>query len=120
MSVDLTIALENRPGTLSELGRALGGAGVNIEGISGWEVAGEGIIHVLVEDPVAARRALEGFEVRAERDVIVLDIEDRPGSFGELAEKVADAGVNVDLCYLATRTRLVLGADNLDKAQAAI
>jgi hypothetical protein len=48
------------------------------------------------------------------------EIEDRPGSFGETMRKIANAGVNVDLAYLATRTRLVLGADDLEKAQAAL
>jgi hypothetical protein len=40
-----------------------------------------------------------GIEVDAESDVLVIDVEDRPGSMGEVARKVAEAGVNVGLAY---------------------
>jgi hypothetical protein len=76
----------------------------------------------LVEDAAAARRVLEesGMEVSGEREVLVLDIEDRPGALGDTARKIANAGVNVELAYLATGTRLVLGADDLEQAKAAL
>ena len=66
MAKDLTIALEDRAGILAELGEALGGAGINIEGFCGYRSEGTGIVHLLVEDASAARGALEGagFEVR--------------------------------------------------------
>jgi len=50
---DLTVSLEDRPGTLADLGEALGKAGINIEGMCA--VAGEGrsIIHLLVTDAIA-------------------------------------------------------------------
>jgi hypothetical protein len=122
MATDLTVTLEDRPGTLADMGEATGKAGVNIDGICGIPSEGRGIIHVLVEDAGAARRALEeaGLQVSDERDVIVQEIEDRPGSVGEVARRIADAGVNVNLVYLATRTRLVIGADDLEAARAAL
>jgi hypothetical protein len=61
-----------------------------------------------------------GHEVVAERDVIVTAVEDRPGAAGELLRKIADAGVNLELVYLAAGTRLVIGADDLEKARAAM
>jgi hypothetical protein len=75
-----------------------------------------------VEDASAARRALEeiGIEVRRERQVLVLEIEDRPGALGEVSRRMANAGVNADLVYLATGTRLVLGVDDIDKARDAL
>jgi hypothetical protein len=122
MARDLTVILEDRPGTLADVGEALGKAGINIDGMCGFPCEGRGVLHVLVEDAAGARRALEdaGMEVSGEREVLVFEINDRPGAFGEVARKIADAGVNVDLGYLATRTRLVIGADDLEKAQAAL
>ena len=122
MATDLTITLENRPGTMADVGEALGKAGVNIEGLCGFPCEGEGIGHVLVEDPAAARDALEeiGIQVGRERHVLVLDIEDRPGALGEVSRRMANAGVNMDLVYLATSTRLVLGVDDIDRASAAL
>jgi len=121
MTKDLTILLEDRPGTLADLGEALGKAGVNIEGLCGLPSQGKGVVHILVEDTAAARRALEGakFQVQEERDVIVLKMEDRPGEIGRVCRRIAAAGVNITLTYLATNTRVVFGADNLDKARAA-
>jgi hypothetical protein len=122
MATDLTIMLEDRPGALAKVGKALGDAGVNIEGLSGVTVAGEGEVHVLVADAAAARTALEGagIQVEAQNDVLILDVEDKPGTLGEVAGKLGDAGVNLNLAYLATKTRLVLGADDLAVARKVL
>jgi hypothetical protein len=122
MVKDLTVILEDRPGTLADMGEALGKAGINIDGLCGFPCEGKGVIHILVEDAAAARRALEdrGLEVRGERQVLVLEVEDRPGAFGDLTRRIANAGVNIDLAYPATKNRLVIGADDLDKARAAV
>ena len=122
MAKDLTVMLEDRPGTLADMGEALGKAGINIDGWCGIPCAGRGVIHVLVEDAEGARRALEGggIEVSGEREVLVLEVDDRPGVFGDIARKISDAGVNIDFGYLATRTRLVLGTADVEKAQAAL
>lgn len=122
MPGDLTVLLANRPGTLADLGEALGRANINIHGLCGFPCEGQGVTHVLVDDGAAARRALEsaGHQVRDQRDVLVLDIEDRPGALGALARRIASAGVNVDLVYLATGTRVVIGADDLDAARRAV
>ncbi len=122
MAKDLTVVLENRPGTLADLGEVLGKAGINIDGICGFPCEGRGVLHLLVKDAASARSVIEeaGMEVTGEREVLVLEVEDRPGAFGDMARKIANAGVNVDLGYLATGTRLVIGADDLEKAQAAL
>jgi hypothetical protein len=119
---DLTIHLEDQPGTLASAAEALGKAGINIEGICGFTAQGKSVGHILVENAVNARRALEssGVRVTEEKDVLVAEIEDRPGSLGKLARKMAEAGVNLNLVYLATKTRIVIGSDNLAKARSAI
>jgi len=122
MSKDLTLILEDRPGSLAKMGEALGKAGINIDGVCGVTVEGKGLIHVLVQDPVKARRALEanGIEVAGELDVLVLDVEDRPGVLANIARRLASADVNIQLIYLATSTRLVLGVNDLEKARAVL
>jgi len=122
MAKDLLVFLEDRPGTLADMGEALGKAGVNIDGICAVQHNEKGAIHLLVEDSAAASKALEAgdIKVEAERDVLVLDITDTPGELGKIARKFADAGVNIDLVYLASKTRLVLGVDDLEKAKAAL
>ena len=80
-------------------------------------------LHVLVEDAVAAREALgsAGIDVDAESDVLVIDVENRPGTMGEVARRVADAGVNIRLAYPAFGgVKLVLGVDDRDRARSAL
>ena len=122
MIKDLTVILVDRPGTLADLGEALGTAGINIEGICGFPCEGKGIIHVLVEDAASARKVLEeaDVEVKDERPVLVLDVTDRPGELGGICRRIANAGVNIDLIYAATRTRIVLGVSDLEKAKSVI
>jgi hypothetical protein len=122
MATDLTVVLENRPGTLAQLGEALGNAGINIIGGCGFQSGGEGVIHLLVEDAEQAKMTLQGagIEVRDERPVLVTSINDRPGELGRLTRRIAKAGVNIDLIYLTAGGQLVLGVDDPEKARAAL
>ena len=122
MAKNITIPLDDHPGALAEMGEALGKSVVNIDGICGVSCEGVGVLHILVEDAGAARSAVEhaGFEVQAERDVLVVSIIDRPGELGNIARKLADAGINLDLLYLTANLDLVIGVDDLEKAQAAL
>jgi hypothetical protein len=122
---DLTVILENRPGALADMGEALGKNGINMEGLCGFPLKGEGIVHILVEEETTAQYVLEsaGFEVRAIREVLVLDIGNvvgKPGTGGKLARNIGNVGINIDLIYLAENNRIVLGVDNLEKAKAAL
>jgi hypothetical protein len=117
---DLMFILPYQPGTLAQLTRAL--ADLDVLGVSGQQFGPEGIIHLLVEDAARARQAAEraGFTVRGEHDVIVAPIADMPGAIAELLAPLAEAGVNVNLTYLATGSRLVIGVDDVEQARAAM
>jgi hypothetical protein len=119
---DLIVNLEDRPGTLARLGETLGSAGINIEGLCGLPMGGQGVLHVLIEDPDAARKALSaaGIECGAEREVEVIAMVDEPGEFGRHMRRIADAGVNIDLVYLATNTRIVLASPDMAALHSAL
>jgi len=120
MARDIAIALQNRPGALADLGEAVGRADINLSGGCGQVEGSEGVIHLLVEDGEdEVRDAIEavGLTVREEREVLVVDVQDQPGTLGSYARKLAEAGVNIDLFYLATRTRLVFGVDDIERAR---
>ena len=119
---DLTIGLPERPGGLADAGEAAGRAGINIEGICGVMCGTQGNDHILVDDAAAARAALTaaGIVVRAERQVLVVACENRPGEIGRVCRRIADAGISIDLVYLAAGDRLVLGVDDMDRALLAM
>ena len=123
MATDLTLYLDDQPGELARVGDVLGKAGANIAGLCALASGGgQAEVHILVQDATPAFEALQdaGIKIAAEQEVIVLDIEDRPGALGEVARKLGDAKVNLTTAYLATNTRLVLAADNLAEAKAAL
>jgi hypothetical protein len=125
MATDLRVIMEDTPGGLADLGEALGAAGINIQGLCGVTHEGVGIIHILVDDGAAARTALEGagINVEGETDVIVGEMPgnvDKPGIMGAMARKVADAGVNVTVAYIASQNRVVIGTSDNAKAKDAL
>jgi len=118
---DLTIALENRPGAIAEMGEALGRAGVSVEGGGAFVVNGEAIAHFLFEDASAARSALEaaGIRVLEEREVLVQRLnQTEPGQLGKISRRMAEAGVNIELLYSDHDNQLILGVDDLEKGRA--
>jgi hypothetical protein len=118
---DLAIRLENRPGALAEMGETLGSAGVSVEGGGGFVFEGEGIVHFLFDDTVAARKALEekGIAVIAESEVLVQRLnQDQPGQLGKISRMMAEAGVNIEVIYSDHQNQLILVVDDFDKGRA--
>lgn len=123
MATDLTLYLDDQPGELARVGDVLGEAGANIAGLCALTTGGgQAEVHILVNDATSAFEALQaaGIKIAAEQEVLVLEIEDRPGALGALARRLGDARVNLSLVYLATNTRVVLAADNLADLKSAV
>ena len=122
MATNLTVKMEDRPGMLAQFGESLGSAGINITGGCAVTSGGEGWVHILVDDAAAAREAVEGagMSVSSERDVVVVDAENNPGELGETARKFAEAGVNVELFYVAAGMQMVFVVDDAEKARGAL
>jgi hypothetical protein len=125
MAKDLTVILQDRPGELARLGQATGEAGVNLRGMCAFTGEGRGVIHLLIDDDQAeaALSALEdaGMGLADERDALVIDIEDRPGTLGELARTLGEVSVNIELAYTTFGgVKLVIVTDDIDNARAAL
>ena len=125
MAKDLTVILQDRPGELARLGQASGEAGINIQGMCAFTGEGRGVIHLLIDDEqaVTARRALEEADMGVvdEREALVIDIPDRPGTLGELARSLGEVSVNIELAYTTFGgVKLVIVTDDIDNARAAL
>ena len=118
---DVTIALQNRPGSLADMGEALGRAGVSVEGGGAFVVNGDGVAHFLVTDGESARSALESAGIRVVdlREVLVQKLQQAvPGQLGKLSRKMAEAGVNIEVLYSDHANQLILVVDDLAKGRA--
>ena len=122
MAADLVIDIENTPGALAQVATAISDAGVNIAAATCVGPGERAELHILVPHAEAAKHALaiSHVAVTREREVVVVDVEDRPGVLADLARKIAAAGVNLDLVYIATQNRVVFGADDLPALRAAL
>ncbi len=117
----LVVQLANKPGTLAHLCSTLGEAGVNITAILAPEGKKRGKVSLMVEDLDAAREALKGAKFRfSEEDVLEVDVDNRPGKFGEIAGKLASSKINIDFVYVTTspygRAKVIMGVSNVAKA----
>lgn len=119
---DLVIEIANEPGALAEVAAAISDAGVNLAAATCMGSADQVELHILVPHAEAAKHALaiSHVGVSREREVVVVEVEDRPGVLADLTRKVAKAGVDLDLVYVATRNRLVFGSHDLDGLKAAL
>jgi hypothetical protein len=116
VAFDLVIEIENEPGALARIAAAISDAGVNLAAATCLGTADRVELHVLVPHAEAAKHALgiTHVVVSREREVAVVEVEDRPGVLADITRRVAEAGIDLDLVYVATRNRLVFGADDLD------
>jgi len=81
MAVDLTIDIENAPGALAKVAAAISDAGVNISAATCVGTGAEVEMHILVKHAEAVKHslAISHLAVTREREVVVVDVEDRPG-----------------------------------------
>ena len=122
MAVDLVIDIDNTPGALAQVAAAISDAGVNIAAATCIGPGDRAELHILVPHAGAAKHALalSHLAVSREREVVVVDVEDRPGVLADLTRRIARAGVDLYLVYVATRNRVVFGASDLDALRAAL
>ncbi|HJS95478.1 MAG TPA: ACT domain-containing protein [Solirubrobacteraceae bacterium] len=123
MAYDLVIDIENTPGALAQIAAAISDAGVNIAAATCIGTGERAELHILVPHPEAARHSLaisHQVTVTREREVVVVDVEDRPGVLADLTRRIAKAGVDLDLVYVATRNRVVFGANDLAGLRGAL
>jgi hypothetical protein len=122
MAFDLVIDIENTPGALAEVAAAISDAGVNIAAATCIGTGERAELHILVPHAEAARHMLgiSHVGVSREREVVIINVEDRPGVLADLTRKIARAGINLELVYVATNNRVVFGAADVDALRTAL
>jgi hypothetical protein len=99
----LALFLENRPGTLARVCEALSEAKINIYAIATSDTVDHTVVRMVLSD---YRKALHIFEdhgtLVVEDDVLMIEGDNKPGSLAKLANKLANAKVNIEYAYCAT------------------
>jgi hypothetical protein len=119
----LALFLENKPGTLAAVCRALADKKINIQAISVSDAVDHAVVRMVVSDPTKAIHLLGDHGVLVvERDVLMLQGRSRPGALAEIAKKLSEHKINIEYAYSATPVRVATGAlilrvNNIAKAK---
>lgn len=106
----VSVFLDDRPGTLGRITGLLGRESINIYGLSVAEGVDHGYIRMVTSD---ADRTAELFReagfLAFTREVLLLEIDNEPGALGMVARAWGQAGVNIDYAYCAGGPRIECG-----------
>jgi len=125
-ATQFVIPIANKPGTLARLCSVLGDAEVNIVGVFVPEASGRAqAARVMAVDVETARAALRKAKIPfSEEEVLNVELDNKPGAFGEFAEKLAKKKINITHAYATTapfaRAGVVVAVSDIDKALAAL
>lgn len=121
----IIVMADNEVGVIADITRALAGEGINVESITAQAVGEEGTVILTADNYDRALYVLNqaGFKAVGD-DALVLRLADRPGALAEVAERLKQAGVNIESMHILNRqggqTMIALKTDDRDGAVAAI
>jgi hypothetical protein len=122
----VSVFVENRPGTLAEVLKVLQDHDINLRALSVADTADFGILRMVVNDPEKVERILKGsgYAVKS-TPVLTLTVDDSPGGLLTQVEKMSSAGINVEYVYAfaatsANEARVVIKVDNLERAERIV
>lgn len=96
MGQPFMIQIENRPGELAHIARALANRGISIQHLAGSGAGSRACAMLTTDDDQMTREVLRSIGVPfVEGDTLHVEIEDRPGAIADLSERLAAGGVNI-------------------------
>jgi hypothetical protein len=97
---EISFTMPNKAGLLSEVSRAISGANVNITAICAYAMGDTAYFMLTTASNVKAKKALEPLGVVIEeRDVVEVELLNRPGELQKVAKRIADAGIDIEYMY---------------------
>ena len=119
----LSLFLENKPGTLAAVCKALARERINVNAISVSDAVDHAVVRMVVSDPRRAMHLLgERGVLVVERSVLMIECRNQPGMLAAIARKLATHKVNIEYAYAASLPSastgaMILRVDNVKKAQ---
>lgn len=115
---EIFVVLENKPSTLGDLCSHLAENGINIDAIAVFQDTAK----LLVSNVNKAMKILSKLDYTTElRDVLLVQLENRPGALSEMATKLGNKGINIEYCYgtlskKKNSTDIIIDVSDIDKA----
>jgi len=125
-ATQLAVFLANRPGALARVCEALANAEINIYALATSDTVDHSVVRMVVSDPTKALMLLgEAGVLALETEVLMIETASEPGALAKIAERLAEAEINIEYAYLAggrgaEKGLIVLRPSDVEKAQAAL
>ncbi|MHC4481646.1 MAG: ACT domain-containing protein [Planctomycetota bacterium] len=102
VGTQFSIYLINKPGVLAAVTASLAEAKANIAALALMDSGEHGALRIVCDEAVATREVLEKTSERwTETEVLLLELDNRPGSFAAVAKRLADANINITYAYFS-------------------
>jgi hypothetical protein len=120
---EFTVLMDDRPGTLGKVCRALADRNVNVLALHSFPIGGKSVTRFVVDNPTAAKTALDNERLLCtEVEVVQVKLPHRPGEIARVATRLGEANININYAYCGlepgTNTPLVFFGVN-EVTQAA-
>jgi len=125
-ATQLAVFLANRPGALARVCDALAKAEINIHALATSDTVDHTVVRMVVSDPTKALMLLgEAGVLALETEVLTIETASEPGVLGKIAERLAEADVNIEYAYLAAGRKaekglIILRPSDVEKARRAL
>ena len=125
-ATQLAVFLANRPGALARVCEALAKAEININALATSDTVDHTVVRMVVTDPTKALMLLgEAGVLALETEVLMIETVNQPGVLAKIADRLAEAKVNIEYVYLAggravENGLVVLRPSDIEKAQSAL
>jgi hypothetical protein len=98
----LSVFVENKPGTLSAICEELAKEEINIYGLTVSDTTDHAVVRMVVSDP---KKALHIFEQRGvltiDNKVLMIEMSNHPGGLASIAKRLSKAKINIEYAYSA-------------------
>ena len=119
----LHVTLENKPGTLAQVTRALADNKINIEAVEAEILGKSAFFRFFTETPVEAERVVRNLKlVTIGMEVVEVIVPNQPGELARICDTLSKAGINIESLFGSSGTvtrqeaRFYLRVDNPQKA----
>lgn len=120
---EIVVSVKNEIGVLADMSKILADHGVNIEAVSGHATDSEAAIMLMTDDNLRAKEALqkERYKSAQESEVVVIDLENKPGALKNITTRLAGEGIDIKhiygtICPKGCPARLIVSTSDNEKA----
>lgn len=127
LSKQITVTVINKIGVLADIAKLLAEHSINVEGLSGYALDNEAKIMLVSDDNLRTLDALKksGYKSAKEEEVVIIDLENKPGALKLITVKLASQGIDIKqvygtVCGIECPAKIILSTSDNEKSLIAL